>query len=101
MVPTAEEEANPELVDMTRRFWVCAMLTAPLFLIAMADMLPGNPLGRLIGPTVAAWIEFVLADSRRALGRLAVFRARLGFDRASQSEYVHVDRDRRRRGVSL
>jgi Cu+-exporting ATPase len=61
MVPTAAEEANPELVGMTRRFWVCAILTAPLFLIAMAEMLPGNPLGRLIGPTAAAWIKFVLA----------------------------------------
>ncbi len=61
MVPTAAEEANPELVDMTRRFWVCAILTVPLFLIAMAEMLPGNPLGRLIGPTVAAWIKFILA----------------------------------------
>jgi len=61
MVPTAAEESNPELVEMTRRFWVCAILTAPLFLIAMADMIPGHPLGRLISPSVAAWIKFLLA----------------------------------------
>src|SRR5215470_20121157 len=31
----AAEEANPELVDMTRRFWVSAALSAPLLVIAM------------------------------------------------------------------
>jgi len=35
---TASEEENPELRDMTRRFWVSAVLTAPLFAIAMAGM---------------------------------------------------------------
>ena len=34
----ATEEENPELRDMTRRFWVSAVLTAPLFAIAMAGM---------------------------------------------------------------
>ena len=33
---TAEEEENPELADMSRRFWVSLGLTAPLLLIAMA-----------------------------------------------------------------
>jgi Cu+-exporting ATPase len=35
---TATEEENPELHDMTRRFWVSAVLTTPLFAIAMAGM---------------------------------------------------------------
>ncbi len=34
----ASREENPELRDMTRRFWVSAVLTAPLFAIAMAGM---------------------------------------------------------------
>jgi Cu+-exporting ATPase len=37
---TAQEEENPELRDMTRRFWVSLILTAPLLVIAMVDMLP-------------------------------------------------------------
>ena len=41
---TAQEEENPELRDMTRRFWISVALTAPLLAIAMADMLPGMPL---------------------------------------------------------
>src|SRR5262245_25338005 len=36
----AHEEENPELKDMTRRFWFAAALTLPLVLIAMGDMLP-------------------------------------------------------------
>jgi len=28
---TAEPQANPELADMTRRLWVAAVLTAPVF----------------------------------------------------------------------
>ena len=36
---TATPEENPELRDMTRRFWVGVVLTAPLLLIAMYDMI--------------------------------------------------------------
>jgi Cu+-exporting ATPase len=35
---TAEEGPNPELVDMSRRFWVALSLSLPLFLLAMGDM---------------------------------------------------------------
>jgi Cu+-exporting ATPase len=35
---TAQQEENPELRDMTRRFWISVVLTAPLFLIAMGSM---------------------------------------------------------------
>jgi P-type Cu+ transporter len=35
-----EEEANPELADMKRRFWVSLVLTIPVLLIAMGEMLP-------------------------------------------------------------
>jgi P-type Cu+ transporter len=38
---TAVAEENPELRDMTRRFWVSLALSAPLFLMAMAGMFHG------------------------------------------------------------
>jgi P-type Cu+ transporter len=38
---TASEEENPELRDMTRRFWVSAVLTAPLVFVSMFEMIPG------------------------------------------------------------
>ena len=58
---TLEEEANPELVDMSRRFWVGVILTAPLLIIAMSDYLPGRPLERLISMQTKGWIELALA----------------------------------------
>ena len=38
MTVTLEEEDNPELVDITRRFWVSAALTVPLVVVAMGEM---------------------------------------------------------------
>jgi Cu+-exporting ATPase len=58
----AEEEENPELVDMRRRFWVSVALTLPVLVIAMSQYLPGgSPLHRVVSPTVLPWIEFALA----------------------------------------
>jgi len=57
---TAEEEANPELVDMTRRFWVSLALTVPIFLLAMSEMIPGQPVQRLFSPRTLTWLQFVL-----------------------------------------
>ena len=56
-----EEEENPELVDMTRRFWVGVALTVPLLLIAMSDFVPGNPLERIVSMRVLGWVQFALA----------------------------------------
>ena len=59
--PTAEEEASPELADMSRRFWLSLALTLPLFLAAMADMVPGEPLRHALAGRALAWIELALA----------------------------------------
>jgi Cu+-exporting ATPase len=58
---TAAEEENPELRDMSRRFWMSLALTAPLLLAAMADMLPGMPVQRALPAGWLPWIELVLA----------------------------------------
>jgi Cu+-exporting ATPase len=52
---TAAEEENPELRDMTRRFWISVALTAPLLAIAMAGMLPAIPVQRILP---GAWLPF-------------------------------------------
>jgi Cu+-exporting ATPase len=59
----APEEAaeNRELADMTRRFWVSALLTVPLVLMAMAHDLPGQLLGHLASPATRQWLEPALA----------------------------------------
>ncbi|HKR61705.1 MAG TPA: heavy metal translocating P-type ATPase, partial [Pyrinomonadaceae bacterium] len=58
---TLDEEKNPELVDMSRRFWVGVILTAPLFFLAMSDYLPGHPVERIISMQTKGWIELALA----------------------------------------
>jgi len=55
------EEENPELRDMSRRFWVSVVLTLPVFLLGMSDLLPGQPVQHAISPAILAWIELVLA----------------------------------------
>ena len=46
---TAAAEENPELRDMTRRFWVSLALTAPLLAIAMVTMLWPNFFSGVLG----------------------------------------------------
>ena len=55
------EERNPELDDMTRRFFVSALATLPILLFMVSEMLPGNPLGRMIPGPARNWVELVLA----------------------------------------
>ena len=62
MTVTVEQEENPELTDMSRRFWISLALTLPVFLIAMGGMLPGEPLQHLAGPTTLRWLELLLAS---------------------------------------
>jgi Cu+-exporting ATPase len=56
-----EEETNPELLLMTRRFWISLALTVPLVVLAMSGMLGAPSLGHALAPRLRAWIEFVLA----------------------------------------
>ena len=59
---TVAEEKNPELVDMTRRFWVCATLTVPVLLVAMADLVPSiSRLMQWASPRTWQWFELILA----------------------------------------
>jgi Cu+-exporting ATPase len=58
---TLEDAPNPELVDMTRRFWVSAALSLPLFMVAMSDMISGQPLQHMLSPRLLTWLQFVLA----------------------------------------
>jgi Cu+-exporting ATPase len=55
------EEANPELRDMQRRFWISAILTIPLLVLAMAHMVPGLHLGSILPPGWQRGLELLLA----------------------------------------
>jgi Cu+-exporting ATPase len=56
LVPHATQEENPELAEMTRRFWASLALSLPLVLLAMGGHLAG------LGTHVAVWVQFVLAS---------------------------------------
>ena len=55
------EERNPELEDMTRRFWVSAAFAAPVFALAMAEMIPGAPIHHALGGRLISWIQLLLS----------------------------------------
>ncbi|HEX8438816.1 HAD-IC family P-type ATPase, partial [Archangium sp.] len=56
-----EEQPDPELLSMTRRFWVGVVLTLPLLFLGMAEMLPGQPVLHAFDARVLAWVQFALA----------------------------------------
>ena len=60
-VPTGEQGPNPELVDFTRRFWVGTALTLPILVLAMGPMVGLGFLREVLGETVSAWAELLLA----------------------------------------
>jgi Cu+-exporting ATPase len=57
------EETGPsaELIDMTRRFWIGAVLAVPTVILEMGGHLPGFNLHRYVSPQVSVWIQFLLA----------------------------------------
>jgi Cu+-exporting ATPase len=56
---TAEAPVNHELIDFTRRLWVAAVLTLPVFALEMGGHLTGLAM-RISGQT-SNWIQFALA----------------------------------------
>ncbi len=60
-VPTGDEGPNPELVDFTRRFWVSAVLSVPLLIVAMAPML-GLTFQAFVDERTMVWLELALAS---------------------------------------
>jgi len=55
---TAETD-DSELRDMTRRMWIAAGLTLPVFILAMAHMIPGAP--HWMMGDVSRWIQAILS----------------------------------------
>ena len=58
---TAEDGPNPELVDMTRRFWVCLALTVPLFLFGMSELIPAPTIQQFLSGPAFGGLQLLLA----------------------------------------
>lgn len=70
-VISLDDKPDPEYLDMKRRFAVSAVLTLPVFGLAMAEMLPG--FHSMISPQVSIWIQFLLATPVVLWGGLPFF----------------------------
>jgi P-type Cu+ transporter len=63
-IVTADSGPNPELADMTRRFWIGLVLTLPLFALEMGNHLAGGQIAGsfgLVAQSLSNWIQFALA----------------------------------------
>ena len=58
---SGSEDENPELFDMTRRFWISVALTIPVLILGMSDLIPGQPLQRFLSMRAIGRIELLLA----------------------------------------
>jgi P-type Cu+ transporter len=56
-----DKDANPELLQMTRRLWISVALAVPLLALMVSGLLPSMPLQHLLSARVWAWIELALA----------------------------------------
>lgn len=54
-------EDTSELDDMTRRFWVSALLSLPLFIYAMGELIPGRPFEHIVSNGWAQGLQLLLA----------------------------------------
>src|SRR6185436_18670371 len=60
-VAAAPDEENHELADITRRFWIGAALALPVFLLAMAHMVPALRHSDWVNGDVSRWIQFIFS----------------------------------------
>jgi P-type Cu+ transporter len=56
-----DEPENPELISMTRRFWVAVALAIPVVALGMSDLIPGQPVQHLLSMRAIGWIQLALA----------------------------------------
>ncbi len=50
-----------EYRQMSRRFWASLILSVPIILLAIPELIPGNPLEKIVSMRVINWIEFAFA----------------------------------------
>jgi len=58
---SAVEEENPELADMSRRFWIGSVLALPVFLLAMAHLIPSLRHQSWVMGDASRWLQFLLS----------------------------------------
>ena len=67
-VVSLDDERNPELEDMSKRFWMCLGPSVLVMLLAMVDMVPGLSLPDVFTGSVRNWVQWFLATPVVVLG---------------------------------
>jgi Cu2+-exporting ATPase len=57
----AEDEEDTTYKALLKKFKAAVFFTLPIFIIAMSEMLPGNPLNKIFNQQVWNWIQFALS----------------------------------------
>ncbi|MGJ1262706.1 copper-transporting P-type ATPase [Sphingobacterium spiritivorum] len=60
LVPITPDDDNKTYVDLLRKFWVALGFTIPIFILAMGEMIPGDPIGKIIPTHINGWIQLAL-----------------------------------------
>ena len=55
-----DQGENTELLDMTRRFWISAALALPVFVLAMAHLIPVLGRQSWVAGDASRWVQFAL-----------------------------------------
>ena len=62
LVPIQNESAEEkQYKTLLKKFWIAAGFTLPIFLIAMSEMIPNNPIYQWLSPKYWNWVQFVLS----------------------------------------
>jgi len=61
VISAEPEEANIEERALARKFWIGLILTIPIFILALAEMLPALHLKSFSAYRISRWIQFILA----------------------------------------
>jgi len=59
-IPSGDEGPNPELVDFKRRFWIGAVLTAPLLVLTVGPFVGLGFVREILGERTTFWLELIL-----------------------------------------
>lgn len=54
------EEDDKHYKDLLKKFWISVACTVPIFILSMGDMLPGQPISKIIPYHINAWIQLIL-----------------------------------------
>ena len=97
----AEEEANPELIDMTRRFWVGLVLTLPVFVAGDGRHGARHRSASRTRRRRRRWLQGLLATPVVVWGGWPFFQRGWLSMRTGTPQHVHAHRHRHRRGLRL